>query len=552
MAGEYEWTIEYIDSAIVYLNKHYEKHAAEVGPLMKRSGSGQAAEIVWWQQYFDTDYHVILDIRNEAAVAFLALRNWDDYRYNNTAYTRLYKLLGEDTTLEAYCKEMQHSSGNKTVSIILCLLLMVLMGVASYILYFRRRIMYRFDLEQVLAINNDIIASSIQPTESDDMLAIPQRILKDAFESINDLLEIKALGIALYNEEEKRLHYTCYPAYANEEELNHKMRRCYEEQRIINTGQTGIQCYPLYTELRDKPQYLGAFSIVRKHIDRQEDEELLSELISRYLSIILMNVVIRMGNKYRDIELAQDDKSRAKHEENLLHVQNLVLDNCLSTIKHETLYYPNKIKQIVETLLRQVPAEKEKELVSNMEELVSYYKDIFTLLSSCAARQLEGVTFRRSHVEVKELMEHALKYLKRTNKKKGQAITMEVTPCDTQVVGDATLLKYLLENLVDALSAQPDTENLYLSARQTESFVRFDISNATGQYTQEALNQLFYPDMRRMQQGSDGQLKGTEFLICKQIIRDHDEYTGFRGCRINAEPRPEGGVTIWFTIPSLL
>ena len=55
--------------------------------------------------------------------------------------------------------------------------------------------------------------------------------------------------------------------------------------------------------------------------------------------------------------------------------------------------------------------------------------------------------------------------------------------------------------------------------------------------------------MKRMQQENNGNLKGTEYLICKQIIRDHDEYTGFRGCRINAEPGLEGGMTIWFTIP---
>ena len=30
-----------------------------------------------------------------------------------------------------------------------------------------------------------------------------------------------------------------------------------------------------------------------------------------------------------------------------------------------------------------------------LSELVSYYKDVFSLLSSCAARQLDEITFRR-------------------------------------------------------------------------------------------------------------------------------------------------------------
>lgn len=55
------------------------------------------------------------------------------------------------------------------------------------------------------------------------------------------------------------------------------------------------------------------------------------------------------------------------------------------------------------------------------------------------------------------------------------------------------------------------------------------------------LNQLFYPNLARMTSGEKGELRGTEYLICKQIIRDHDEFAGRRGCRINAEPA-EGGI----------
>ena len=54
--------------------------------------------------------------------------------------------------------------------------------------------------------------------------------------------------------------------------------------------------------------------------------------------------------------------------------------------------------------------------------------------------------------------------------------------------------------------------------------------------TREELNQLFYPDLSRMTAGEKGELYGTEYLVCKQIIRDHDEFAGRRGCRINAEP----------------
>ena len=70
------------------------------------------------------DFHVILDIRNEAAVAFLALKQWDEYGYNNAAYTTLYKLLGEDQSLEDFCHELERSTNNKTVSILLVIILL--------------------------------------------------------------------------------------------------------------------------------------------------------------------------------------------------------------------------------------------------------------------------------------------------------------------------------------------------------------------------------------------------------------------------------------------
>ncbi|MFR7465275.1 MAG: DUF5113 domain-containing protein [Phocaeicola vulgatus] len=86
---------------------------------MELEGEGVAADLDWFNRHFDTDYYALLDVRNEAAVAFLALGNLETYRYNNNAYTALYKQISEDTSLEQYCRQMQLSANNKTVAIIL-------------------------------------------------------------------------------------------------------------------------------------------------------------------------------------------------------------------------------------------------------------------------------------------------------------------------------------------------------------------------------------------------------------------------------------------------
>ncbi len=89
----------------------------------------------------------------------------------------------------------------------------------------------------------------------------------------------------------------------------------------------------------------------------------------------------------------------------------------MSTIKHETIYYPNKIKQIIGRLNTQkLPETDEREAVETMTELIEYYKGIFTILSSCAARQLEEVTFRRTVIPVQELFDTAGKYFRKVTK----------------------------------------------------------------------------------------------------------------------------------------
>ena len=196
----------------------------------------------------------------------------------------------------------------------------------------------------------------------------------------------------------------------------------------------------------------------RREGTEQETDRLLFELVARYVAIVVFNAVVKLATKYRDIESAHEETQRASWEDSMLHVQNMVLDNCLSTIKHETIYYPNKIKQIIGRLNAQNLSEKEeKEAVETMTELIEYYKGIFTILSSCASRQLEEVTFRRTTIPVQELFETAGKYFKKSVKNRMDKIELEMAPIDARVIGDVNQLRFLLENLIDeALTVHED------------------------------------------------------------------------------------------------
>ena len=129
-----------------------------------------------------------------------------------------------------------------------------------------------------------------------------------------------------------------------------------------------------------------------------------------------------------------------------MHVQNLVLDNCLSTIKHETLYYPNRIRQILERLRKDMSYEEEVRQVEAIGELIAYYKDVFTILSSCAARQLEEVTFRRTRVQADELVDSAVRHFQRMIKKRPGNLQLKVDVRPLELIGDIVLLRFMLES----------------------------------------------------------------------------------------------------------
>ncbi len=558
---DYLYALQNIDSAIMRLNEHYALCAPQTHRFMDLVGEGTPAEITWWNELADTDFHVILDIRNEAAVAFLAMKQLDAYNYNNAAYTALYKLQGEDQSLEAYCRQLERSTTNKMVGLILCVLLLLASLIGYYLLYIRKRQLNRMNLEQVLDINKKIFAASLFRTqeqgsealqlEDDTLKEIPQRIVEESFDAVNDLLTVSSLAIAVYNEPTRRLVFASNPP---REEMPDIVQRCFDEQDYLSEGT--LHALPLVVDVGEEHQRVGVLCLERREGSSHEADRLLMALVARYMGIAVFNAVVKLARKYRDIESAQEETHRASWEDGMLHVQNMVLDNCLSTIKHETIYYPSKIKQIIGRLNTQTLTEtEERECVETIRELIEYYKGIFTILSSCASRQLEEVTFRRTVIPVADLLTGAQKYFRKVLKGCTAKVLLDVMPLpqgvELKVIGDVNQLAFLFENLIsEALDALPEDDGtLRLEARPDGEFVRFFFTDTRREKPAEELNQLFYPNLARMMGGERDSLQGTEYLVCKQIIRDHDEFAGRRGCRINAEPASGGGFTVYFTIP---
>ena len=168
--GTYERTLAFADSCRYHLNAHYRSIHPQGRYLMRPLGnpSLMAPEIKWFHDSLATDYHVILDIRNESAVAALALHQWQLYSYNNRIYTQLFKEMSADNTLGDYCRTMQQSQTNKTIAVILLVLLLVAIVPAYYLLYYRHRLYDRFLRERQRQTSLEMLDDEIRKAELED------------------------------------------------------------------------------------------------------------------------------------------------------------------------------------------------------------------------------------------------------------------------------------------------------------------------------------------------------------------------------------------------
>ena len=345
--GTYERTLQFADSCRYYLNSYY-RHLYPNGDLLLLqlgNPSLVAPEIQWFHDSLDVNYNVILDMRNESAVAALALHQWQTYSYNNKIYTQLYKEMSADNTLADYCRTMQQSQSNKRIGIILLVLVLLAILPAYYLLYYRHRLYERFFVER-------------------------------------------------------------------------------EQQSSL--------------------------------------------------------------------EMADDELRRAELENNNLHVANAVLDNCLSTLKHETMYYPSRIQQLLD-----------QGDMSSLSEVVDYYRDLYGILSQQAMHQIEGV-----HLHVK--------------------------PLDNGILGDKNLIAYL----ADILRKQGGAE--WQITPKDDKYVEVIVPMPQLHLTDEEAQNLFNPTSS----------SHIPYLLCRQIVRDHGEATNRRMCGIWAE-NDNGTTNIRIILPNV-
>ena len=441
----------------------------------------------------------------------------------------------EQVEKEQIYESLKKDNAASQTFIIVALMLVTIAFVVVLVVYYRIHMLPVFNMRQLMQFNKRLFES-----ENPDLLEL-------AYSGVNDIKAVDGIALGIMQNEASqlvvRMSKECPMADAVESISHHSFETAKEMTVTDGILRTYLLKVPAVSQ-DDEADHaadiiVGVLTVVFHNASLSSQDERIIQLIAEQLAKYVYFSDTKVESQRVELQLKEDEKLRAEKEENTIHIQNMVLDNCLSAIKHETMYYPNRIRQLLdEAQQKQTMPDDEK--IAQLSELINYYKDVFSLLSACAARQLDNVMFKRKTIPVSDLAQYAKKSMKRIAKKQDVDIDFQAdTASRLKVVGDQQMLEYLIDNLISAALTVQQDRTIRLAFDRYDQFVRITFTDDEVRKSESELSTLFYPEHLRYDEDND-RLIGVEYMVCRQIVREHDEYGGRRGCRIIASPTEHG------------
>ena len=128
---------------------------------------------------------------------------------------------------------------------------------------------------------------------------------------------------------------------------------------------------------------------------------IISDIVERICRLLAEDIG-KTADMEQELVLIEEDTKRITANRDRLYVINNILDNCLSTLKHETMFYPSRLKQI---LAGRNPKSDEKELLATLDELASYYETMYTTLLSQTVQVAQAMSTFDPHVAMRYLLD---------------------------------------------------------------------------------------------------------------------------------------------------
>lgn len=238
--------------------------------------------------------------------------------------------------------------------------------------------------------------------------------------------------------------------------------------------------------------------------------QVLAAFLVLFLVITVVVLTILHRRLTQRLETQRDDMRRVQMEAARIHVQNLLLDNSLSTIKHETLYYPSRILQLL-----RAEGDSTRDEIS---QLLNYYNGLFLTFSHRTGCISAPAPFRQQTINVSSFLHEVC-----------PQGTIHVS--DTlSIAGDPLLLRLLLQELTRGI----DASSITFTAVCTSAHVSVCMSSPQWCWSPQEQRNLFQPGSLVYDPSTDT-LSGSPFLFARQILRIHDEHSHLHGCGIQAQ-----------------
>lgn len=522
--GRYEDALLFADSALQCINNAYKQNNPKKQVSLSLYSANEYPDVALWQSGFVMDYGILKSIRNEAAVAALALKDWDVYRYNNNVYTRMYKLTSQDESLGRYCAEIHASNINRQTTIVVFILSVIIGCMFFLIFYYHRYILKTFNLRQLNQLGTNLYG------------ATEENWVEVLYKNIKDIKSCDGICVGILDNNNKIQIYSS-SEFPREEYLDTILLNSAVNKERLVVDDRLLRVYPLSISEKDNNITLGAIMLLlHGKGDMSEEEEHVIDMALQYVSTYIYYTKFKLDLKKEELLLKEDELRRIQREEADAHVQTLIIDNYLSVIKHETMYYPSRIQVLLKDLTSNQSSTDDSTKIAEIYDLIQYYREVFTILSEQAASQLDNVMFRRKKIKSDAFGIWATKYLNKLNKKNDTSLAISVDNTDVYFICDEDMARYLVENLIlCCVNLNSDQINLsFCRTADQRSKIIVKGSHADKIDT----NILFYADIMQYDKNKDV-LNGVEWMICRQIVREHDEHTGRRGCRIYADYEDE-------------
>lgn len=269
----------------------------------------------------------------------------------------------------------------------------------------------------------------------------------------------------------------------------------------------------------------SSFSSYYQRMEKYETYADLALIVLAFLVVCLLyvfykyyirDIVVAKENHKSQIAELENRIAVLSSEHNRLHVTISIADNCLSTIKHETMYYPSRISHLIG-----VKGEEQ-----TLRETISFYRTLYLLLSSHCQKMLADAPIKVGKIACQELVSSCSR-------------TLNIC-CDSstyeglKILGNMDLLQYVFSILRKKNSGAVDLIEIETSGSDYVSFV---VSSPSCSMSDEQIASLFHISTHDW-----------DYLIIKQILREIGDKSFRYGSGITAY-RDMGGIRFRIMLP---